>query len=309
MIRPGLRDVVEQIVERSPLQKKRLLAHLGRQDAEFWTVADRFVAACDDFLREQGQELGMLADAYLRLCKEVLGEQVRFLKTGRYSATSVASVTAAIYRNDGLMRSYMLGLALTQFLWPNHYAIWKYFGDVTDRLAGRVRKYLEIGAGHGLFLAEAIRRFPDSGFEVIELSPGSIALCQGIVRRLVRMPSELRFVDGDFLAYPATGQRFDLIVMGEILEHVDEPRRFLESARAMLSGHGKLFVTTCSNCPAVDHVYLFHDLDEIRDLVREAGFSLLEERSWPIEHVATRDIAAATLGHNYAALLGPEVTC
>jgi 2-polyprenyl-3-methyl-5-hydroxy-6-metoxy-1,4-benzoquinol methylase len=71
--------------------------------------------------------------------------------------------------------------------------------------------------------------------------------------------------------------------MGEVLEHVEDPRQLLRRAASFVRSGGRLFVTTCANCPAIDHVYLFKSVQEIRDLIASAGCGI--ER----EHVTERD--------------------
>jgi 2-polyprenyl-3-methyl-5-hydroxy-6-metoxy-1,4-benzoquinol methylase len=302
--RPGLREVVELISKRSPLQRKQLSRYLSEQDPQFWGAGDRFVEACHGAFADKAGVVEVLARAYLSLCKEMLAEQVHFLKTGRYSAESATVVGKTIYQDDARMRNYVLGLAVSQFLWPNHYEIWKYFSAVIRGLRGCVRTYLEVGAGHGLFLAEAIRCFPESAFEVVDISAGSLTLCRAILRHLVDPPANLRFSHADFTTRSERTRTFDFVVMGELLEHVDDPLHLLRTARAILAKDGKLFLTTCSNCPAVDHVYLFRDLDDIRNVIRLANFNITDERSWPIGNSPTAS-GTVQLGHNYAAVLRP----
>ncbi len=49
------------------------------------------------------------------------------------------------------------------------------------------------------------------------------------VRKLVS------FVEGDFVAYPFGDARFDCILMGEVLEHLLQPKRFIETAARLLA--------------------------------------------------------------------------
>ncbi len=60
----------------------------------------------------------------------------------------------------------------------------------------------------------------------------------------------------DFLEYDFNEQ-FDFITIGEVLEHVENPKNFLNKARKILSDDGNIFITVPINGPAVDHIYLF----------------------------------------------------
>mgnify|MGYP001811442567 CR=1 FL=1 len=67
------------------------------------------------------------------------------------------------------------------------------------------------------------------------------------------------------------GRRFDAIVAGEIIEHIDTPGTFLRNMRRHLAPGGKLYVTT----PNV--FFLLHMLESV--------FSRPENR-WNAQHVA-----------------------
>ena len=64
--------------------------------------------------------------------------------------------------------------------------------------------------------------------------------------------------------------------MGEVLEHVENPLGMLEKINVLLKPTGKAFVTTVINAPAVDHIFLFENAEVVLDMVREAGFSIVD---------------------------------
>jgi hypothetical protein len=64
--------------------------------------------------------------------------------------------------------------------------------------------------------------------------------------------------------------------MGEVLEHVEDPGRFL-STIARLSGPAThIFVTTCMNAPAVDHISLFRTGKEVEDIINSSGLNIVD---------------------------------
>ena len=44
-------------------------------------------------------------------------------------------------------------------MWPTHYAMHSFFIEKINNMSTNIENYLEIGCGHGLFLAEAIKKF------------------------------------------------------------------------------------------------------------------------------------------------------
>ena len=61
-------------------------------------------------------------------------------------------------------------------------------------------------------------------------------------------------------------KKFDFITMGEVLEHVNAPDKLLEKINNLLSKNGKVFLSTCVDCPTIDHVYHFRSIAESTDL-------------------------------------------
>jgi hypothetical protein len=46
------------------------------------------------------------------------------MKTGSYPVQLSGEAFDKVYNNQVEMKSYMIGLALSQFLWPTHYAMY-----------------------------------------------------------------------------------------------------------------------------------------------------------------------------------------
>jgi len=96
---------------------------------------------------------------------------------------------------------------------------------------------------------------------------------------------------------------YDYIVMSEVLEHLDDPMLALRNIRGLLSVGGRCFLTTCANCPAVDHVYLFQDAEDIRSHLSAAGFNVIEDLALPIRNLPATTASHTRVGINYAAVL------
>ena len=83
---------------------------------------------------------------------------------------------------------------------------------------GRVRRFLDIGAGLGLFtgfLAETVwRAVPEARGLVTDISPTAVARAE---RRLADPRLEFQAVDARSLASFRPGQSFDLIVLAQVL--------------------------------------------------------------------------------------------
>lgn len=175
----------------------------------------------------------------------------------------------------------MSGLLLSQVLWPNHIATFDFYArHYLSRVMNGTR-HLEIGPGHGLLLFHAAERRPAEAVGW-DISPTSLAHARSCLERLGCATPVL--VEQRDLFAPLDGadeQRFDSVVMSELLEHLEAPGRALAAARRLLSRGGSLFVNAPVNSPALDHIFLFRSPEELIALVEEAGFSIEESQVAP----------------------------
>jgi 2-polyprenyl-3-methyl-5-hydroxy-6-metoxy-1,4-benzoquinol methylase len=94
-------------------------------------------------------------------------------------------------------------------------------------------RLLDVGCGDGLLLQTA----KDEAWEAlgIDLSETAILLCH----RRGLSASRTNFFDASL-----DEQRFDVIIMSELIEHVPSPQRFLKRAEELLEEGGILYLTT-----------------------------------------------------------------
>jgi 2-polyprenyl-3-methyl-5-hydroxy-6-metoxy-1,4-benzoquinol methylase len=296
-------DIVERICAKSPFQRKKLTAYLSAQPESFRREADEFASRYGAFLAQRGISLDYVVDAYLKMCAYMMRCQVAFLRSGKYPVASAAEADQAVYQSEQEMLSYMIGLGMSQFLWSTHYRIFSAFKELLAERAATTRRYLEIGPGHGLLLEQALTtldRLEDA--VAIDLSPTSLELTRALTEWILPGERRLRYLLGDVMEADL-GVGFDLITMGEVLEHVEQPLRLLRRLRDLLAPGGRLFVSTCANCPAPDHVYQFGGVAQIRTLLADAGFKVERDFPLPVENMSVDAAEAARVTINYCAVL------
>jgi SAM-dependent methyltransferase len=92
-------------------------------------------------------------------------------------------------------------------------------------------RLIEVGCAYGFFLEQARASFEATGIDVNDAAIEA-ACAQG-----------LRAIRGDFLDY-RPDEPADVVCMWDTIEHLLEPRRYLDQARAVLADRGLLFLTT-----------------------------------------------------------------
>jgi len=95
------------------------------------------------------------------------------------------------------------------------------------------KKYLEIGIGGGEMLAAAM----EMGYEV-----DAVEICEEDCEKVSAVLG-VEIAWCDFMKY-TTDKTYDVIVMGDVLEHVSEPIGALKKAVAMLNSGGVLWLST-----------------------------------------------------------------
>jgi 2-polyprenyl-3-methyl-5-hydroxy-6-metoxy-1,4-benzoquinol methylase len=296
---PYTEGLVALIAANNPMQGRALQAARARMLAEEVAELEGYLAFC----HSEGLTLQTLADAYQTITMDTLREQVYFQRNGRYRYSTFREVADKVYFDPAYMSKYMYGLAMTLYLWPNHLEIARFFWGSLPRSKGG--RYLEIGPGHGVFFRHAAR---SGGFDLctgVDISPTSLEM----TRRLLTYDRELppdrwQLVNADFLAAESLQGGFEAIVMGEVLEHVEEPLSFLVRISELMRPDAYVFVTTAVNAPAVDHIYLFRSVDEVIEMARQAGLGVRRLLATPYKGCSMEDTVAQKLPINVAMVLG-----
>jgi len=135
---------------------------------------------------------------------------------------------------------------------------------------------LDIGCATGSFLAV----LQEQGMRVtgIDIAGPSVEFCRS---------RGLDAVQGDFLTWPFPDGCFGNVTLWASLEHVPEPRRFLETSYSLLQEGGRVFVTVPNFASftqivlgkrnryvGVEHLNYF-DTGSLRCLFESAGFEVL----------------------------------
>jgi 2-polyprenyl-3-methyl-5-hydroxy-6-metoxy-1,4-benzoquinol methylase len=260
--------LISSVAKRNKLQNKFLkhsISLLSDQDLE---MLDFYLKYC----LGNGLSFEFLAEAYDLFAKDTLKEQVFFIKHKHYRFSTYGEVASHVYQNNDFMRKYMYGLALTSFLWPNHLQVFKFFRDkLPKNLKGN---YLDIGPGHGLFMMEAMRLSSYNNFWGIDVSSTSVEITNNILGSgYFGQFKNYNIILRDFLEWD-THEKFDAIVMGEVLEHVENPDDFLNKVRSLSTMSSYIYISTAINSPVIDHIYLFESKEHLINLIESCSFSI-----------------------------------
>ena len=183
------------------------------------------------------------------------------------------------------MKAYLLGLMLTQILWPSHYKILRFY---KSKIKSRKKiRFLEIGSGHGLMTKYLLENSSQNSGLICDISKQSLSLTKSIIQKQANQ-NNLKFINKDFFKLDSKF-KFDLIIMGEVIEHVKNPKKFLLKAKRMLAKDGKIFLSTCANCAQVDHLFHFECINQIKRLIKKCKLKIDSELISPSENIPKKD--------------------
>jgi len=106
---------------------------------------------------------------------------------------------------------------------------------------------------------------------------------------LIKKENNIESVVADAIALPYKKDKFDYIIMSEVLEHINEPDKVIESLMNLLKRGGKIIVTTpynekikynlCIHCnqltPVNAHLYSFN-IESMKNICSDFNFSSLD---------------------------------
>ena len=294
-------ELVAEIMRTNPFQKKKLLRFLESRDEYFYLDANQKIEKLFATIKND-DPIRRVSEYFSKMSLDFLRAQIKFKETNKYPVSDHVVTKEAIYENKEIMTYYMYGLFASYFLWPNHHQIYKYFKEVV-RKVGPVRQHLEIAPGHGLFTLSTKSEHACAS-TLIDISETSLDITRAVLEEF-RVNTNITYINTDFFK-SNVGQKFDFIVMGEVLEHVNNPTDFLSKAKELLNDSGTVFITTCTDAPAIDHVFHFRDLNEIRKLCTDSGLSILEELAIPADYDCLEAAKNNRSTINYCALLSRQ---
>lgn len=298
-----VKALIDFILDDNPMHKKFIQSVLKQITAEELIQLSTYL----DYSQKQGYSIKYMSECYLTIVEDTLREQMHFMKHKEYRNRSFSDVAGDIYFNDDYMNRYMFGLAITSFFWPNHLSIGRFFRETFPR--DKKGRYLEIGPGHGYNFMSAMQLGKFDEYLGIDISETSINQTRCIIDCFVpELKSVAQLQLMDFLDNNDLEPRsMDAIVMGEVLEHVENPDIFLAKIAQLSKADSYIFISTCLNAPAVDHIYLWPSIDALEKMISCNGLNIKQSLYLPYEGKTMEEAIEHQLAINVAYVLEKNI--
>jgi 2-polyprenyl-3-methyl-5-hydroxy-6-metoxy-1,4-benzoquinol methylase len=303
---PNLEKVINHITQKSPFQKKALLRYLESADQFFFTFAEDWILRLLKAI-DKGDCHDYIADAYLAYTKMIRIEEMYFFKERKYRYSNFDEVYHRVYGREDHMLDYVVGLGMTQLFWPNHFAIVRYYLSEFIPLIENTKIGAEVGVGHGLFHSELLKGAPRLKTTMLDISSMSLKFTQKIIEAtgIDKNRATAKICDIQRNC-ELKDESLDVLLLGELIEHLQEGESVLQKMNSKLRMGGYCFFTTAANAPAEDHLLLFKNTEEIRNLLSKTGWTILHEHLGTLGGMSIAEAENGGHNINYAAILTPN---
>jgi 2-polyprenyl-3-methyl-5-hydroxy-6-metoxy-1,4-benzoquinol methylase len=279
-----LTALADEIALKDKLHSKKINANIAVLKKQFPEQFPELIGLVENYFSKLDLSAERVASDYLKMIKDMRTEGLYFFKEGKYRCENQQIANENVYSKPEVMTYYMNALLVSQIMWKHHFNIFMYFQkQLRELFKNRTSlKILDIGPGHGFFSFIIKKEFPTyEKIDAVDISETSLQMTKNI---LGYDSDKIRYFLKDIFDYDDS-EKYDFIVLGEVLEHLDEPRNILRKLSNLLNPGGFLWLTTPTNSPALDHVYLFKTKEEIITLVEECGFKITNSFSCFAEDV------------------------
>lgn len=266
---------LNQVVERSPLQFKSIQNYIDDMGALDRQKLERRI----QYFLSQGETYETIADGYLEYCFYFMEERKYFIRNGTYRYTT-AKEAAHLYENREYARKCMIGLSMAVYLWKMQRDNMHFFIERCQMDNHQGGTYLEVGSGHGEYLVTAVENTSFDSYYAIDISYVAAEMtktfCEFALQEKEDRLKIIKVENKDFFDLPYE-EKFDAIVMSEVIEHVENPNDFLMQIKKLAKKDTFIYLSTAINSPFPDHLYHFHNKHEVYSLIEEAGLKIVDE--------------------------------
>lgn len=284
-----LEELIHEIEQKDPLHYKKLKVNLNLIIESQKKQFDELLNLIFQYFTKLNIKPNDLAGDYLKMVNDMRREGLYFLKSGEYSCKNQSMAFDKVYSNEGIMSYYMNALLISQILWKHHFNMFIFFRNNLNVYFNANDKIniLDVGPGHGFFSFIIKNSIPNfQKIDIVDISNSSLIMTEKIIGK---ENGKINYHNADIFNFNSDF-KYDLIIIGEVIEHLDKPIEILKKLSNLLTNKGVLWLTTPTNAPALDHVYLFRSKNEVDELIRKSDLDIIDSYGCYAEDV-TDEIA------------------
>lgn len=235
------------------------------------------------------------------LSLDFLKLQIQLEKTGKYLFSTFKEVEKEVYSNDG-GPNYLWGLYFSEIFWKTHHNLVNFYFDnfvTKNQSKGTI---LEVPVGTGFFLTEFLNKNPQWEGMGIDLSNTAVSFSRMILKENNIPEKSYQIIKENFLNYQTT-RKFDKIICGEFLEHVENPILVLKKLKSLINERSKIFLTVAVWAGGIDHINLYTKPSEVREQINKSDLRIENELVQSVFEKDSGNVEKGKIPVNYAAIL------
>lgn len=243
-------------------------------------------------------------NALISLSLNFLKLQIQLEKTGKYLYSNFKEVEENVYKSGEYSEGpdYLWGLYFSEIFWKIHQNFVKFFlQDFVDKNKDR-GIILEVPSGSGFFLTEFLRANPKWLGIGLDIADTSIDISRAILNANGISQESYKIIKSNFFEYKIN-EKFDRIICGEFLEHLEDPLKVLQKLNECLKNDGRVFLTVAVWAAGIDHIYLYKSPSEVREHIQKAGFQIEHELVQPVFDKDVNKVEDGRIAASYATIL------
>jgi 2-polyprenyl-3-methyl-5-hydroxy-6-metoxy-1,4-benzoquinol methylase len=220
----------------------------------------------------QASDIENPVEAYNRFCRQAARDQARYNATGHWQNVVYATVNQTVYQDADHMKSnYLPGLLLSHWLWPHHDRQMQFFrlSLLSQMIQAQATEFLEVGVGSGAYSWQILQHLPDCQGVAIDISPASLEFAQKLNPTLQTKCVGIEQQPSDSTNW---------LICVEVLEHLENPKAFLDELYRVLLPTGCAFITAAIDAASYDHIWLYRSAQDVARHIEQAGFYI--EQYW-----------------------------
>lgn len=279
-----LEQLMSEIATKDKLHYKKISGNIEFVHEHYPAQFAELLSLVYNYYEGLKESPATIATDYLKMINDYRIDGLYFYRHGVYRCKNQAEAYEKVYSKSEIMAYYMNALLVSQIFWKHHFNIYIYFQEKLKSYfnADAQLAVLDVGPGHGFFSYLIKKKFPDyASMDLVDISETSLLMTKSIIGY---DGGKINYYNKDIFDFDET-KKYDFIVLGEILEHLDDPKSILIKLASLLKKDGVFWITTPTNSPAIDHVYLFKSKKDVFDLVQSAGLEIVDAGSFIAEDV------------------------
>lgn len=270
-----LNEIIQEIKQADSLHTKKLNKNLNQIFQTHKDQFDELLNLIYLYFSSLNITPEIIARDYLKMVNDMRKEGIYFQKFGIYSCKNQTIAYEKVYSQKEIMSYYMNALLISQILWVHHFNMFIYFKENLNYYLknNSATKILDVGPGHGFFSYIIKNNIPDyKKLDIVDISESSLMVTKRIIGP---GDDKINYFNVDIFHFESY-YKYDLIILGEVLEHLDHPIDILNKLSILLTNTGVLWLTTPTNAPTLDHVYLFKSKEEVLELIRLSDLDVVD---------------------------------